>query len=61
MGLETPVIDALSMLHYNYSNVVGIMAMISEWPILYLYSSLAGCHKVTTISLFHKQQTTVRN
>ena len=54
MGLETPVIDALSMLHYNYSNVVGIMAMVSEWPILYLYSSLAGCHKVTTISLFHK-------
>ena len=24
MGLETTVIDALSMLLYNYSNVVGI-------------------------------------
>ena len=23
-GLETPVIDVLSVLHYNYNNVAGI-------------------------------------
>ena len=25
MGLETPVIDALCMLRYNYNNIAGII------------------------------------
>ena len=61
-GLETPVIDVLSMLRYNYSNVAGITIhgyAKYTWPILNLYSSLAGCHKAITTSLFHKQQTTL--
>ena len=60
--LETPVIDVLSVLRYNYSNVAGInYSTLSTciWPILNLYSSLTGCHKAITTSLFYKQQTTL--
>ena len=49
-GSETPIIDILFVLHYNWRNVTDsykvlmarLMATLSTSPILYIRSSLAG-------------------